>query len=192
MDIIRGLVAWLRRVGVLVLIGVVAIIYLAFGWVYQQQWQQQKTLADQIAQKGAVLAKPLPGREKLQAEVDRVNSALTLITAQAAFDRLIGIASKSGIDINPGSGMLIIPAATTLEAKVGDGKYRVLSFKNIEVAGAEANVMAFISDLDSGKTLENMALRRVGLLVMSQGEGKPNTGVSASVDVDIYMKPVGK
>ena len=96
---------------------------------------------------------------------------------------LVSIAEKSGIDITPEAGEFRIPAATFSTVKVGGDTYKVMSFKNIQVQGNYDNVIAFISDLDSGATMETMVLTRV---TISEVDGKIET--RATVDVDIYTK----
>jgi len=152
-----------RRMGVLFLIGFFLIIYIAFGFFYWQQGSQQRELEEQIASISIIVSKPLPSAEELQAEYDEVNSSLAPMTDSAALDKIVSIARESGIDVAPDSDKLRIPPVTAREEKVGEGTYQVLSFKSIYVQGGYDNVMAFISDLDSGKTLRTMVLKRVDI-----------------------------
>ena len=161
MGIIDRLLARFRRMGVLLLIGVFLIIYVAFGFLYWQQGAQQRDLEKQIANISVIVSKSLPGAEKLQAEYDAVNSSLAPMPASDAIAILVGIAEKSGIDVSESAGNFRVPSAAPGDEKVGESTYQVLSFKSISVQGSYDNVMAFISDLDSGKTLETIVLKRV-------------------------------
>ena len=124
---------------------------------------------------------------KFQRDISEIyykgNQALAPMTDSAAIAMLVSIAEKSGIDITPEAGEFRIPAATFSTVKVGGDTYKVMSFKNIQVQGNYDNVIAFISDLDSGATMETMVLTRV---TISEVDGKIET--RATVDVDIYTK----
>ncbi len=157
----ENLISRLRQMGILLLIGFLLIIYIAFGFVYLQQAPQQGELDEQIANLSLILSRPLPSAEELQAEYDEVNFALAPMTDIAAVEMLVGIAEESGIDIDEDSGKFHVPSATFSPAEVGKGSYQILPFRNIHVQGNHDNVMAFISDLDSGKTLKTMVLTRV-------------------------------
>jgi len=184
MEVIKNLLIRLRHAGALVLIGFFLIIYIALGFLWFQQGARQKELEEQIASINLILSKPLSGAEKLQAEYDDANSALASMSVEAALDIIVTIAGESGIDVDPDSGKLRIPPATVRQEKVGGGSYQVLSFKNISVQGDYDTVMAFISALDSGETLETMVLKRAAI---SQTE----TETTATLDVDLYTKPGG-
>ncbi len=192
MEVIKNLLIRFRQSGVLVLIGFFLIIYIAFGFVYWQQGSEQRELEEQSAKISLIVAKPLPSEEKLQADYDKVNSALTSITDSGdAIAMLVGIAEKSGIDVDSDSGKLVVPSAQVGEEKVGGGTYQVFSFKNISVQGDYSNVMAFISDLDSGETQETIVLRRVDIKqieVKGEGAGVTTTETRATLDVDLYTK----
>ena len=193
MEVIKNLLIRFRQSGVLLLIGFFLIIYVAFGFVYWQQGSQQRELEEQVAKVSGIVAKKLPDKENLQAEYDDVNDALTLITDSSdAIEKLVGIAEKSGIDTD--SDKLRVPSATVREEKIGGGTYQVFSFKNISAQGSYDNVMAFISDLDSGETPETktMVLKRVTINqteVKGEGEEETRTETSATLDVDLYTKP---
>ena len=192
MEVIKNLLIRFRQSGVLVLIGFFLFIYIAFGFVYWQQGSEQRELEEQSARISLIVAKPLPSREELEAEYDKVNSALTPMTDSDAIELLVGIAEKSGIDTD--SGKLVVSQAKSKEEKVGGGTYQVFSFTNISVQGDYSNVMAFISDLDSGETQETMVLRRVDIRqieVKGEGEGVTTTETVATLDVDLYTKPGG-
>ena len=195
MEVIKNLLIRFRQSGVLVLIGFFLIIYIAFGFVYWQQGSQQRELEEQSAKISLIVARPLPSEEELQEEYDEVNDALTLITDSGdAIAALVGIAEKSGIDVDPDSGKLVVPSARVGEEKVGGGTYQVFSFTNISVQGDYSNVIAFISDLDSGETQETIVLRRVDIRqieVKGEGEGVTTTETVATLDVDLYTKPGG-
>jgi hypothetical protein len=161
MESIRALLTRFRQVGVLVLIGLFLIIYIAIGIVYFQQGAQQKEIEEQITKLSAIVAKPLASDEKLRAEYDEANQALAPMTNIAAVEMLVDIAEKCGIDVDPDAGKLRIAPAVVREEKRGGGNYQVLTFSNISVQGDYDRVMAFISDLDSGKTMETMVLKKV-------------------------------
>jgi len=159
--IIRNLFARFWPTGALILGGLILIIYVALGVLYLQQSAQQKGFEKQIVKLGAIIAKPLPSAEELQANYENVTQALTPWTDYDAVGIIVSIAEENGIDIDVASGKFSVPSATISQVKVGGGNYQVRSFKNISVQGDHDNVMAFISDLDSGKTLETMVLKRV-------------------------------
>ncbi len=193
MEVIKNLLIRFRQSGILVLIGFFLIIYIAFGFVYWQQGSEQKELEEQSAKISLIVAKPLASKEKLQADYDEVNSALASITDSDAIAKLVGIAEESGIDVASDSDKLIVPSAAVREEKVGGGTYQVFSFTNISVQGDYGNVMAFISDLDSGETPETktMVLKKVTIKqieVKGEGEGETRTETSATLDVDLYTK----
>ena len=67
--------------------------------------------------------------------------------------------------------------------KAAGNTYKVLSSVNIQLKGDYEDVMAFISDLDSRKTLKTMILKRV---LIGQVDVNGKTETTATVDVDIY------
>ena len=207
MEDIKNLLIRFRHSGVLLFIGFLLIIYIAFGFVYWQQSSQQKDLEEQVTQISLIVAKPLASKEKLKANYDEVNSALAPITASDAIAILVDIAEKSGIDTD--SDKFRVPSAATREEKVGGGTYQVFSFKNVSVQGDYDNVMAFISDLDSGTTQETMVLTRITINQVeikvegeeategeeeeeTEGEEEVEIGTrieaNATLDVDLYTK----
>ncbi len=201
MEVIKNLLIRFRQSGVLLFIGFLVIIYVAFGFVYWQQSSKQKDLEEQVTKVSLIVAKPLTSKEKLNAEYAEVNSALATMTASDAIAILVGIAEKSGIDVAPASDKLIVPSATVREEKVDEGTYQVFSFKDISAQGSYDNVMAFISDLDSGTTKETMVLKRVTInQIEIKGEGEEETEgeeeveigtrieANATLDVDLYTK----
>ncbi len=161
MEIIKNLIIRLRHTGVLFLIGVILITYVSFGFLYWQQGGQQSEYEEKIAKLDVILSRPLPSVEKLQAEYEEVNLALTPITDVDAIVMLIGIAAENGIDVSEASGNFFVPKASISGVKMGGGSYQILSFTGVKVQGDYDNVMAFISDLDSGKTLKTMVLKKV-------------------------------
>lgn len=163
MEVIKNLLIRFRQSGVLLFIGFLLIIYISFGFVYWQQSLKQKDLEEQIANISLIVAKELPNKENLKADYAEVNLSLAPMTASDAIAMLVGIAEKSGIDVTPDSNNLIVPSATVREETVGGGTYQVFSFTNISVQGDFDNVMAFISDLDSGTTQETLVLKRVNI-----------------------------
>lgn len=161
METIKNLLTRFWPTGSLLLGGLLVIIYIAFGFVYVQQAPKQKEVEGQITRLTLVVARPLPSGEELQAEYEEVNSLLAPMTDSDAIARLVGIAEENGIDISQGSGIFRVPSASFSQMKVGGGDYQLVSFRNIYVQGDYDSVMAFISDLDSGKTLKTMVLKRV-------------------------------
>jgi len=188
----NNLLARFRHSAALILIGFFLIIYIALGFLYFQQGAQQKGFEEQIAKLNLVVAKPLPDIKNLQAEYDEVNASLAPVTGSDALTILVGIAKKSGINVDPDNGNLSIPPPTVSEKKVGDGSYQILSFKNIIVQGNYNLVMAFISALDSGEKLNTMVLTRITtsqVEVIVEGEEETKTETIATLNVDIYTKP---
>ncbi len=190
MEVIKNLLIRFRQSGVLLLIGLFLIIYIAFGFVYWQQGAQQRDIEEKTTNISLILARSLPSKEELRAEYDEVNSALTSITDSAdAIAMLVGIAEKSGIDTD--NDKLSVPSATTREETVGESTYQVFSFKNVSVQGDYDTVMTFISDLDSGTTQETLVLKRVDInQIEVRGEGEERTRIEtkATLDVDLYTK----
>lgn len=165
MDTSQRLLARSRRMGLLLLIGLVLLGYISLGLVYWQQTTQQANLDKEISKQHAVLAKPLAGADQLMADYKMVtdnNSPLAAITNEyTAFALLVGIAEKNGIDTSEGK--LNIPSPSASETKVGESKFQLVSFHNIRIQGENNSVMAFLADLDSGKTLETMVLKRCSI-----------------------------
>ena len=191
MEALRNLLIRFRQSGVLLFIGFILIIYVAFGLVYGQQNLKQKDLEEQNAKISLIVDKPLASKEKLQAEYDEVNLSLAPITDSDAIAMLVGIADRSGIDVTPDSDKLSVPSAAVREEKVGGGTYQVFSFKNLIAQGSYENVMAFISDLDSGTTQETLVLKRVDIRqveVQDEGEEGTRTETQATLDIDLYTK----
>ncbi len=160
----ENLIARLSRTGFVVLVGIVVIIGGGLGFVLFQQGQEQRNLEEQIRNLETVLSRPLPAAEELQTNYQEANLALAPMTRTEAIAMLVGIARESGIDVDSEGKFDIPPASITIkEEEMGGGSYQVLSFSNIRVQGDYANVMAFIDDLDSGKTLETMGLKNVDI-----------------------------
>ena len=160
----QGLLARIRRMAFVVILGVSIIIYIGLGIIYVQQGPKQKDLEEQIRKTMLVVNKPLPSMEELQAKYDAVNEALEPMETPQALDVIVDIARKSGIDVNPESGKLRIGAPGTPQRKeMDEGTYHILSFRDIRAQGEFDAVMNFISDLDTGNTLETMVLRGVNL-----------------------------
>jgi len=204
MEAIKNLLIRFRQSGVLLFIGFLLIIYIAFGFVYFQQGLKQKDLEEQVAQISGIVAKPLADKEKLQADYAEVNSALASVTdSSEAIAIIVGIAEQNGIDVAPASDKLIVPSAAVSQKKVGGGTYQVFSFKNISVQGSYDSVMAFISDLDLDETqeTETMVLTRITINQVevkvegeeaTEGEEEVEIGTRiearATLDVDLYTK----
>lgn len=162
-ETIKNLVDRFWRTGTLLISGLLLIIYIALGFVYIQQGAQQRELAKQIAKLSPIVSKPLPSDEKVRSEYAKVSENLTLRIDQYYVGTIVGIADRSGIDTNPASNKLRIPSAAYSQVTIGEDTYQLISFRNIYVQSRYENVMAFLSDLDSGKTLETMVLTRVAL-----------------------------
>ena len=161
----ENIMARLRRMGGLFLIGFIVIIGLALGLLYLQQGAKQKEFEAQIANLSVIVSKPLPSAEKLQEEYEEVNRALAPLTIPAALDIIVGIAEKSGINVDPDAGKFNIPPPGLPTQKMMDeGNYQILSLTNIKVQGEYDSVMAFIADLNSGKTLPTMVLTKVDII----------------------------
>ena len=162
----QELLTRIRRVGFMVVIGVCVIIYIGLGIVYMQQGPKQKDLEDKIEKTMAVVKKPLPSMEQLQAKYDAVNAALEPMETPEALKRIVGIARESGIDVNPESGKFHIPPASGSKQKeMTQRTYSVLSFDNIRAQGDFDTVMNFIANFDAGSTpeTETMIVRKVDL-----------------------------
>ncbi|MDP3878687.1 MAG: hypothetical protein Q8Q07_00050 [Dehalococcoidales bacterium] len=154
MEVIKKLLVRFRQTGVLFLIGLILIVYISFGFVYWQQGVKQGEFEDQIVKLSAVIARPLPSSDALRAEYDEVAKALAPVDNAQAIKALVDAAEKNGIDVTPEVGKFRIPPAKLGQAKVGGGTYQTLTFSNVYVQGDYADVMAFISDLDSGKVMK--------------------------------------
>ncbi len=164
MELLKKILDRFWSSGALFIGGFLLIIYIAFGFLYFQQGAQQKELEKQIAQVSAVIAKPLASAEELQSKVEAANLRLAPMKCSEAVAKIVEIAEKSGINVDPLTDKLRIPPVSEGQfrgVKVGGGSYKVLSISGIRVQGDYDSVMAFLSDLDSGKTLENMVLKRV-------------------------------
>jgi len=163
MEVLRNLIIRLRHTGVLFLIGILLIVYIAFGFLYLQQGSQQKELEEQITKLNLIVSRPATGGEELQAKYDEVNRSLTPMSDTEAIALLVSIAEENGIDVSEDSGKFRVPSAIIKQTNVSGSRYRLVSFRNIYVQGDYDSVMAFLSDLDSGKTLETMVLIKVAI-----------------------------
>jgi len=160
----KSLFARIGRMGFLIVVGIFLIIYVALGFLYFQQGAKQEDLREQINNLRVVVSKQLPGDENLKAEYDKVNNALLPLEVAKAIKVLVDIAEKSGINIDPASGKFDVPPpGGTVTQTVGGGTYQVLSFRSVKVQGDHDSVMAFISDLDSGKTKKTLVLKNVSI-----------------------------
>lgn len=154
----------IRRMAVMVILGVCLIVYVGLAIVYLQQEPKQKELEKQINKTFLIVSKPLPSMKELQAEYDEVNLALAPMPVPEVLETIVGIARESGIDVEPASGKFYIPPPSKpKEKKMAVGTYEIISFRGIKAQGDYDSVMAFIADLDSGKTKQNMVLKKVGL-----------------------------
>ena len=111
--------------GLVILVGICLIVYVALGFIYFQQGPKQKDLTQQITKTSIIVAKPLPSAAKLQAEYEAVNQALTPLPVPDVLEIIVGIARESGIDVVPGSGKFNIPAPSApASRKIGDTAIR--------------------------------------------------------------------
>ena len=164
MEIIKSLINRFWKTGILFLLGFLAIIYIGFGILYLQQGPKQKDLNEQVTKISIVVAKPLPGAAKLQAEYDEVNRSLSPLTVPEVLEIIVGIAKESGINVALGSDKFYIPPpGGPAEQKIGEVSYQVLSLSSIRAQGDYDDIMAFISALDSGETMKNMVLKKVDM-----------------------------
>ena len=197
MEVIKNLLIRFRQSGVLLFIGFLVIIYISFGFVYWQQTMKQKDLKENNTNISNIVTKPLADKEQLKTNYDNANIALAPMTDSDAIAKLVKIAEKSGIDISPDSDNLIIPSAVPREEVVGEGNYKIWTFKNISVQGDYDSVMTFISDLDAGMTQQTIVLKRLTIdqfettNVNEDFEEEIETEAKATLDVDIYTKLSG-
>ena len=159
-----NLLARLRRAGLVLIVGILLIVYVAIGIVFIQQGPRQRDLAIQINKLNELLSRPLPSAEKLQARYDKVKLALHPSEVPAVLDIIVGFARESGIDVTPDTNRLNIPPPNLIdEQKVGKGIYQVLRFSGIRVQGENDSVMSFIAKFDSGEKRGNFVLVSVSL-----------------------------
>ncbi|MFC1990236.1 hypothetical protein ACFLVW_06780 [Chloroflexota bacterium] len=161
MEVIKQLIAIIRRAGSLFIAGVILIVYILFGFAYLQQMSQQSESSEKLAKLSAIIARGLPSGEALQAEYEEVKQKLAPIKDSDAIALLVDIAKKNGIDVDPGANKFSVPPASFRSVKMPGGTYRLVYFKGVRAQGDYNDIMAFISDLDSGKTLETMVLTKV-------------------------------
>ena len=160
----KNLFVRIRRMGFLILVGVFLIIYVALGILYFQQGPKQEDLNEQINKLRIIVSKPLPSSEELRAEYNKVNLALAPLPVPTALDIIVGIAEESGIDVDPASGKFNVPPpGDPATMKVSEGTYQILPLRNVRVQGDRDSVMAFVADLDSGKTMKTMVLKKVNI-----------------------------
>lgn len=182
-EILKSLLERFWPSGVLFILGFILILYIGFSTLYFQQMVQQRELEKNIASINKVITKPLTSAEELKTEYEEVRRSLSPSTLQATLDILLNIAKESGIDVDPNAKKFKILAPRPLrEEVVGGGTYNVLSFEDIRVQGNHEAVMAFISDLDSGKTLETMVLKVVDIKLEAE--------TVALLDIDLYSKTI--
>lgn len=163
MENTKSFIARFWPTGTLFIIGFILIIYIAFGLVYLQQSPKQAQLDTQINQLKIILSRPPASGEEVQAAYDKATSNLTAKTDEDVIAKLVSIAEQSGIDVSDQSGKLRIPSAAYSQEKVGGNTYQLMSFKNMQVQGSYDNVMAFISNLESGAILDTLVVKRVSL-----------------------------
>jgi len=152
-----------------------------------QQQARADELRDQITQMQTTLSRPLSSAAELKADYAEVNSALAPLTDTQIIDIIISVAEESGIDVNPESGNLVIPPQSELRGeKLGESIYHVMSFKNVTIRGDYENIVAFISSLESGEALATLVLTGVTI-----GQYEEETGIVATIDIDIFSKGGG-
>jgi len=134
---------------------------------------------------GTINLKPKYQYIDMPAVYYEVNQALTPMTDSDAIAIIVSIAKKSGIDISVDSDKFRVPAPVLSQEKVGGDTYNLISFRNIQVQGDYDNVMAFVTDLDSGKTLQTMVLTE---LIFTPTEPNGEIEAKAAMSVDIYSK----
>jgi len=141
--------------------GFLVILYISLGFVYWQQGAKQREFNEQITKLGAVVSRPLPSDAELRARFNEVNHNLAALKDSEAIRILVDIAERSGIDVSEDSGKFRITPARVRSVQMAGGTYRVMSFSSISVQGDPESVLAFIGNLDSGKTLSNMVLTKL-------------------------------
>ncbi len=160
----KNLLARIGKMGFLIVVGIFLIIYIALGFLYFQQGAKQEDLRERINNLRIVVSKPLPPADELKAEYDEVNRFLSPLEVPVAIAVLVDIAEKNGINADPDSGKFnVSPPGSLATREVGGSTYQILSFKSIKVRGDYDSVMAFISDLDSSKTMKTMVLKKVDI-----------------------------
>ena len=151
----QEMLARIRRLGFLVILGVCVIVYIGLGFVYMQQGPKQKELEERILKTLLVVNKPLPSMEELQAKYDKVNEALEPMKTPEALAVIVDIARNSGIDVSPEGGKFhISPPGPPSAKKMGERTYHVLSFSDVKAQADFDTMMGFVSDIDAGTTLE--------------------------------------
>ena len=90
-----NLMARLRRIVRLFLIGILVIICVALGILYMQQGAKQRELEEQTTKLSLTLAKPMPNAEKLREEYEEVNRSLSPLTVKSALNIIISIRIES-------------------------------------------------------------------------------------------------
>lgn len=154
----------IRRMGFLLIIGICLVAYIALGVFYWQQNSKQTELLEQIQKTSVVVSKPLPSDAQLMAEFNEVNRSLAPISVPDALALIVDIARENGIDVSPEADKFNIPAPGSVQdRKIGENTYQVLPISNIRVIGDPDAVIAFLSDLDRGATLETMILKKVNI-----------------------------
>jgi hypothetical protein len=188
---VNDIVASLRRIGALFLLGFLGVICLALGIVYLQQTMRQKELSEQIAKLNTTLNQPMPGIEKLKTDYEEVLALVPLADPVVVLEKIVDVARSSGIDVAPESKKFSVPAQNTVQdVKVGDITYQVISFQNIRAEGDYENVMNFVSNLESGKTLGTAVVRAVNIN-MNTAKGGEVPEYVAVITLDVYTKRKG-
>ncbi|MFC1899359.1 hypothetical protein ACFLXP_03405 [Chloroflexota bacterium] len=190
MEIIKGLLIRFRQSGIMLFIGFIVIIYIAFGFIYWQQSTKQNELEKQLAQVNLIINKSLTPKDQLEKEYSDVNSVLAPMTDIEAIALIVSIAENNGITIdNPEK--FNVPSVNLRKEIVGASSYEVLSFQNIIAQGNHDSIISFISDLDTGTTQKNIVLKSVSLSqveVIKEGSDITTTETKTTMNVDIYTK----
>ncbi len=187
----KDIIASLRRIGALFLLGFLVIVCLALGIVYLQQTMKQNELREQITKLNTTLSQPLPGIEKLRTDYEEVLASIPSSDPVVVLGKIVDVARESGIDVAPESEKFSVPAQNTVkDAKVGDITYKVISFQNIRAQGDYEKIMSFISNLESGKNLGTVVVKTVNVSA-NPIEGEEATEYVAVITVDVYTRRKG-
>lgn len=151
--------------GVLIFGGFLLLIYAGLIIVYLQQDTKQTELEIQISRTQAIVNKRMSDPTELEAEYRDVQARLEPLTRDEAIARVVAIAAKHGVNIDPDAGNLIIPPASikTGTGKVGSGSYQVISFADIRIQTAYGNMMSLVGDLDAGTSEETIVLTSLNI-----------------------------
>lgn len=165
MDYLKNLLSRYWRTGIVVVIGIVLIVYIAFGFLFLQQGSLQEDTEQKIAQIKPILSKELPSRAELQQEYDDLMNSIKAATDGNVIVELVNLAEVNGIDVNEESGYFKIPIAGYSSIRIGSKTYGVINFRGIKVQGGVDDVLNFISDIQSGIIGENITIKLTSVSV---------------------------